>query len=80
MKFFILFSDFSLKTGILMYNIKVMSDARENKKFIEVSLSDFYDAEPEVARVQDEGIVILTPKEKILYNQFIPNGKSSGAP
>lgn len=55
-----------------MYNIKVMSDARENKKFIEVSLSDFYDAEPEVARVQDEGIVILTPKEKILYNQFIP--------
>lgn len=49
-----------------------MSDARENSKFTEISLSDFYDAEPEVAKVQDDGIVILTPNEKILYNQFIP--------
>ena len=67
-KFFVLFFDFSLKSGILVYNIKVMSDAHENSKFTEVSLSDFYDAEPEVEKVQDEWIVILTPKEKILYN------------
>lgn len=41
-------------------------------QFSDVSISDFYDAEPESSVKKDEGIVILTPKERDLYNQFYP--------
>lgn len=48
-----------------------MSDDRKQNEFTEISLSEFYDADAGSGVIQDEGIVILTPKEKILYAQFM---------
>ncbi len=49
-----------------------MSDSSKNNTFTEVSISEFYDADSSNSMEKDEGIVILTPKEKELYDQFIP--------
>lgn len=43
----------------------------ESTNFTQVDISEFYDAAPQDERDTDDGIVLLTPKQQQLYNQFI---------
>lgn len=54
-----------------------MSESEKNNNiYTDVSITDFYDVEPSgpgsSIEALNEGIVILTPKERELYNQFLP--------